>query len=54
MIGSDTYNVVNMPSAQVCVTLPSLCEMVGRTAERLVRKAHLEIILHEITNNYNE
>ena len=41
VIGSVSYNVVNMPSAQVCVTLPLLCVMVVRTTQRFVREAHL-------------
>jgi len=51
MISSVTYNVVNMPSAQVCV---KHSEMPSRTTERLAMKAQLELILHEITTNYNE
>ena len=51
MIGSDTHNVVHMLSAQVCV---KHSEMSGRTTERLVMRARPELILHEITNNYND
>jgi len=50
MISSDTHNVVHMPDTQVRVKNP---EMLGRTTERLVMKAHPKSILHELTNNYN-